>query len=228
MAEPQSVVVVESPAKAKTIGQFLGSGYIVEASIGHVRDLPRSAKDVPESDKKDKWKKLGVDVDHEFHPFYIVPEEKKPQITKLKGLLKEASELYLATDEDREGEALGRLPAMLKRIRRSVPTRVIFLEADDAVIQRRFSETRRPHPLGTGQSMAKSIRRERERLAPTTQALLAPPKPSAVRTCATGCLPAGPGGLAGNIARSSGATLGGSSRRWPSPGKLAPSSGSAG
>ena len=100
------LVIVESPAKARTIAGYLGSGYVVESSIGHIRDLPRDASDVPAAIKGEKWGRLGVDVDHDFTPYYVVSRDKKPQMTKLKGLLKEASELYLATDEDREGEAI--------------------------------------------------------------------------------------------------------------------------
>lgn len=100
------LVIVESPAKAKTIAGYLGSGYVVESSIGHIRDLPRDASDVPAAIKGEKWARLGVDVDNEFTPYYVVSRDKKPHMTKLKGLLKDASELYLATDEDREGEAI--------------------------------------------------------------------------------------------------------------------------
>ncbi|RLT26292.1 MAG: DNA topoisomerase I, partial [Chloroflexi bacterium] len=100
------LVIVESPAKARTIGRFLGPEYIVESSIGHVRDLPSKAAEIPENVKKQPWARLGVDVDHDFAPLYIVPATKKSQVTKLKALLKDADELYLATDEDREGEAI--------------------------------------------------------------------------------------------------------------------------
>ncbi len=100
------LVIVESPAKAKTIAGYLGHGYVVESSIGHIRDLPQSAADIPAKIKGQPWARLGVDVDNEFTPYYVVSRDKKPHITKLKGLLKEASELYLATDEDREGEAI--------------------------------------------------------------------------------------------------------------------------
>src|SRR5688572_5145297 len=104
MAKP--LVIVESPAKARTIARFLGAGYVVESSIGHVRDLPSSAAEIPEELKKQPWARTGVDVDHDFQPLYIVPPGKRAQVKKLKGLLKNASELYLATDEDREGEAI--------------------------------------------------------------------------------------------------------------------------
>jgi DNA topoisomerase-1 len=102
----KSLVIVESPAKARTISRFLGPGYDIEASIGHVRDLPEGAKEVPEQYKKEDWAHLGVDVRHGFEPIYVIPREKAKQVRKLKQLLKGAKDLYLATDEDREGEAI--------------------------------------------------------------------------------------------------------------------------
>src|SRR5213083_1363378 len=96
----KSLVIVESPAKARTISKFLGRDFIVEASIGHVRDLPKGSKEMPEELKKEKWAYLGVNVENDFAPVYIVPAKKKAQVTKLKQLLKEAKDLYLATDED--------------------------------------------------------------------------------------------------------------------------------
>jgi DNA topoisomerase-1 len=100
------LVIVESPAKAKTIGGYLGPGYTVEASIGHIRDLPRNAADVPAAAKGKPWARLGVDTDNDFEPLYVISPDRKQQVTKLKGLVKDADELYLATDEDREGEAI--------------------------------------------------------------------------------------------------------------------------
>jgi DNA topoisomerase-1 len=100
------LVIVESPAKARTIGGYLGDDYVVESSVGHIRDLPNSAADTPASIKDKPWGRLAVDVDNGFTPYYVVPREKKSHIAKLKGLLKDADELYLATDEDREGEAI--------------------------------------------------------------------------------------------------------------------------
>lgn len=102
----KSLVIVESPAKARTISKFLGSGYTVEASIGHIRDLPQGSKEMPAEYKGEKWAYLGVNVDENFAPVYIVPAEKKQQVSKLKQLLKDSKELFLATDEDREGEAI--------------------------------------------------------------------------------------------------------------------------
>jgi DNA topoisomerase-1 len=103
---PKPLVIVESPAKAKTIAGFLGAGFMVESSVGHVRDLPSNAKEVPESVKGEPWANLGVDVDNGFKPLYVVVPGKKDRVTKLRSMLKDASELYLATDEDREGESI--------------------------------------------------------------------------------------------------------------------------
>ena len=100
------LVIVESPTKATKIGGYLGSDYVVESSIGHIRDLPQSAADTPAAIKDKPWGRLGVDVDNGFEPYYVVPRDKKSHIAKLKKLLKDADELFLATDEDREGEAI--------------------------------------------------------------------------------------------------------------------------
>ncbi|MEU9634931.1 type I DNA topoisomerase [Streptomyces tendae] len=99
------LVIVESPAKAKTIKGYLGPGYVVEASVGHIRDLPSGAAEVPEK-YTGEVRRLGVDVEHDFQPIYVVNADKKSQVKKLKDLLKESDELFLATDEDREGEAI--------------------------------------------------------------------------------------------------------------------------
>jgi DNA topoisomerase I len=100
------LVIVESPAKAKTIARFLGSEYVVESSIGHIRDLPRNAGEVPAAYKGTPWARLGVNVDEDFKPLYVISSEKKAQVKRLRTLLADASELYLATDEDREGESI--------------------------------------------------------------------------------------------------------------------------
>ncbi|WP_030199619.1 type I DNA topoisomerase [Streptomyces sp. NRRL S-87] len=99
------LVIVESPAKAKTIKGYLGPGYVVEASVGHIRDLPNGAAEVPEK-YTGEVRRLGVDVEHDFQPIYVVNADKKAQVRKLKELLAESDELFLATDEDREGEAI--------------------------------------------------------------------------------------------------------------------------
>src|SRR5262245_37295263 len=100
------LVIVESPKKAQMLGDFLGDDYVVESSIGHIRDLPQSAADTPAKIKDKPWGRLAVDVENGFEPYYVVPRDKKSHIAKLKSLLKDADELYLATDEEREGEAV--------------------------------------------------------------------------------------------------------------------------
>jgi DNA topoisomerase-1 len=100
------LVIVESPTKARMIGGFLGPGYTVEASSGHIRDLPRNAADVPAKYKGESWARLGVDTEHDFEPLYVITADRKQQVSKLKALVKDADEIYLATDEDREGEAI--------------------------------------------------------------------------------------------------------------------------
>ncbi|NKI41574.1 type I DNA topoisomerase [Streptomyces physcomitrii] len=99
------LVIVESPAKAKTIKGYLGPGYVVEASVGHIRDLPNGAAEVPDK-YTGEVRRLGVDVEHDFQPVYVVNADKKAQVKKLKDLLRDSDELFLATDEDREGEAI--------------------------------------------------------------------------------------------------------------------------
>src|SRR6195952_1896097 len=121
------LVIVESPAKARTIEGYLGRGYVVESSIGHIRDLPQSAADIPAKLKGESWARLGVDVEHDFEPVYVVSRDKKAHMTKLKGLLKDADELYLATDEDREGEAIAW--HLLDELKPKVPVhRMVFHE----------------------------------------------------------------------------------------------------
>ena len=101
------LVVVESPTKARTISKFLPKGFQVEASMGHVRDLPASASQIPAKLKSEKWARLGINVDDNFEPLYVIPSDKKKIVKKLKDALKDADELYVATDEDREGESIG-------------------------------------------------------------------------------------------------------------------------
>ena len=129
------LVIVESPAKARTISGFLGPGYVVESSIGHIRDLPNNASEVPAKYKGESWGRLGVNVDDGFKPVYVVPADKKKQITKLKALLKDADELYLATDEDREGEAIAW--HLLDELKPTVPVRrMVFHEiTPDAIAE---------------------------------------------------------------------------------------------
>jgi DNA topoisomerase I len=128
------LVIVESPAKARTIAGYLGRGYVVESSYGHIRDLPNGASEVPAKYKGQPWARLGVDVDNGFTPLYVVPREKKAQITKLKALLKQADELFLATDEDREGEAIAW--HLLDELKPKVPVwRMVFHEITRQAIQ---------------------------------------------------------------------------------------------
>lgn len=135
------LVIVESPAKAKTIAGYLGSGYVVESSIGHIRDLPQSASDIPASIKGEKWARLGVDVDNDFTPYYVVSSDKKSHMTKLKKLLKDASELYLATDEDREGEAIAW--HLQEELKPKVPVhRMVFHEITKQAIQNAVANPR--------------------------------------------------------------------------------------
>src|SRR3954463_10322511 len=138
---PKPLVIVESPAKAKTIARILGSDFIVESSIGHIRDLPRNAADVPPEFKGLAWARDGVDPENDFKPLYIVPKEKKDQVRKLRNLLKEADELYLATDEDREGESISwHLQEVLAP---SVPVRrMVFHEITQQAIERAVREFR--------------------------------------------------------------------------------------
>src|SRR6202165_2341373 len=139
MANP--LVIVESPAKAKTIAGFLGSDYRVESPIGHIRDRPRNAADVPAAYKGEAWARLGVDVDNDFKPLYVVSREKKDQVKKLKALLKDASELYLATDEDREGESIAW--HLLEVLNPRVPVkRMVFHEITRSAIEHAVEDWR--------------------------------------------------------------------------------------
>jgi DNA topoisomerase-1 len=121
------LVIVESPRKARTIAGFLGKGYTVESSIGHIRDMPDRAAEIPTKYRGEAWARLGVDVDHDFEPLYVVNSDKKQQVTKLKALLKDADELLLATDEDREGEAIAW--HLMEELKPRVPAkRMVFHE----------------------------------------------------------------------------------------------------
>lgn len=136
-----TLVIVESPTKAKTIRGYLPAGYQVEASMGHVRDLPQSASDIPASVKGEAWAKLGVNVDSAFEPLYIVPKDKKKVVKELKAALKTADELVLATDEDREGESISW--HLLQVLKPKVPTkRMVFHEITEEAIQDALSNCR--------------------------------------------------------------------------------------
>jgi DNA topoisomerase-1 len=135
------LVIVESPAKARTISGFLGDGYVVESSIGHIRDLPRNAAEVPTSHKAEPWARLGVDTENDFKPLYVVPKDKKDQVKKLKKLLEKASELYLATDEDREGESIAW--HLLETLNPKVPVkRMVFHEITPHAIEEAIANSR--------------------------------------------------------------------------------------
>jgi DNA topoisomerase-1 len=135
------LVIVESPAKAKTIAGYLGPGYVVEASIGHIRDLPRNAADVPPKYKGESWARLGVDVERDFEPLYVVSPDRKQQVAKLKELVKTASELYLATDEDREGEAIAW--HLIQTLKPTIPVRrMVFHEITRSAIEHAVNTTR--------------------------------------------------------------------------------------
>jgi DNA topoisomerase-1 len=135
------LIIVESPRKARMISGFLGDGYVVESSIGHIRDLPRNAADVPAKYKGESWARLGVDVDHGFEPLYVVSADHRQQVTKLKDLLKDATELYLATDEDREGEAIAW--HLVQTLKPQVPIRrMVFHEITPEAIRRAVENPR--------------------------------------------------------------------------------------
>ena len=128
------LVIVESPTKARKIAGYLGPNYIVESSRGHIRDLPRAAADVPAKYKSEPWARLGVNVDADFEPLYIVSPDKKSTVTELKGLLKDVDELYLATDGDREGEAIAW--HLLETLKPRVPVkRMVFHEITEPAIR---------------------------------------------------------------------------------------------
>ncbi|MEU8758573.1 type I DNA topoisomerase [Streptomyces sp. NPDC048659] len=153
------LVIVESPAKAKTIKGYLGPGYVVEASVGHIRDLPSGAAEVPEK-YTGEVRRLGVDVDHDFQPIYVVNADKKAQVRKLKELLAESDELFLATDEDREGEAIAwHLQEVLKP---KVPVhRMVFHEITKDAIQQAVAN---PRELNKRMVDAQETRRILDRL----------------------------------------------------------------
>jgi DNA topoisomerase-1 len=127
------LVIVESPTKARKLAGYLGANYIVESSRGHIRDLPRAAADVPAKYKSQPWARLGVNVDEDFEPLYIISPEKKSTVTELKGLLKDVDELYLATDGDREGEAIAW--HLLETLKPRIPIkRMVFHEITEQAI----------------------------------------------------------------------------------------------
>ena len=159
-AATSALVIVESPTKAKTIRKYLGSDYVVEASMGHVRDLATSAAEIPAEHKGKPWARLAVDVDNGFKPIYVVPSEKKKVVSELKKALKGADVLYLATDEDREGEAIGW--HLLEVLKPKVPVhRLVFHEITEKAIKGALNT---PRELDLGLVNAQETRRILDRL----------------------------------------------------------------
>ena len=154
------LVIVESPTKARKIAGYLGSNYIVESSRGHIRDLPRNAADVPAKYKSEPWARLGVDVDHNFEPLYIISPEKKSTVAELKDLLKNVDELYLATDGDREGEAIAW--HLLETLKPRIPVkRMVFHEITEPAIR---AAAEHPRELDNALVDAQETRRILDRL----------------------------------------------------------------
>ena len=153
-------MIVESPAKARTIAGYLGKGYVVESSIGHIRDMPDKAAEIPAKYRGEPWARLGVDVDHDFEPLYVVNADKKQQVSKLKQLLKDADELLLATDEDREGEAIAW--HLLEELKPKVPARrMVFHEITPEAIAQAVAH---PREMDDGLVEAYQTRRVLDRL----------------------------------------------------------------
>jgi DNA topoisomerase-1 len=154
------LVIVESPAKARTIAGYLGRGYVVESSIGHIRDMPDKAAEIPAKYRKESWARLGVNVDEGFEALYVVPADKKSQVAKLKQLLAGADELLLATDEDREGEAIAW--HLLEELKPKVPVhRMVFHEITPEAIAQAVAN---PRDLDNGLVDAYQTRRVLDRL----------------------------------------------------------------
>jgi DNA topoisomerase I len=154
------LVIVESPSKARTIAGYLGQGYVVESSVGHIRDMPDSAADIPAKYKGEPWARLGVNVDDNFQALYVVHNDKRQQVALLKSLLKDADELFLATDEDREGEAIAW--HLLEELKPKIPTsRMVFHEITPEAIARAIAN---PQELNQGKVDAYQARRVLDRL----------------------------------------------------------------
>jgi len=157
---PKPLVIVESPAKARTLSRFLGKDYQVEASYGHIRDLPESAAEVPKEIKGKPWGRMGVDTDGDFTPHYVVPADKKKYVQALKTALKDASEVILATDPDREGESISwHLQQILKpkvKVRR-----IVFHEITEEAIKASLAEA---HDVDENLVRAQESRRILDRL----------------------------------------------------------------
>ncbi|MFC4639689.1 type I DNA topoisomerase [Deinococcus hohokamensis] len=156
----RTLVIVESPAKARTIEKYLGKGYAVESSIGHIRDLPKSASDIPEKYKGKAWARLGLDVENDFQPLYVVAPEKKGHVAKLRKLAAEADEIILATDDDREGESIAW--HLYQELKPKVPVkRMVFHEITKEAIQAAIAH---PRQIDTNLVEAQEARRALDRL----------------------------------------------------------------
>jgi DNA topoisomerase I len=154
------LVIVESPSKARTIAGYLGKGYVVESSVGHIRDMPDRAAEIPAKYRGEPWARLGVNVDHNFEPLYVVHSDKRQQVAKLRSLLKDADELLLATDEDREGEAIAW--HLLEELKPKVPhSRMVFHEITPEAIARAIAN---PRQVDEGLVDAYQARRVLDRL----------------------------------------------------------------
>src|SRR6478736_290189 len=156
----KTLVIVESPTKARTLERFLGDQYSVKSSFGHVRDLPDSASQVPEEIKKKKWGRIGVDTDGDFKPYYVVPEDKRKNVAELKAALKGASAVMLATDPDREGESISW--HLLEVLKPKVPVkRIVFHEITKKAVEQAIAEA---HELDDNLVRAQESRRILDRL----------------------------------------------------------------
>ncbi|HEY3962840.1 MAG TPA: type I DNA topoisomerase, partial [Gaiellaceae bacterium] len=154
------LVIVESPAKARTIAGYLGPDYMVESSIGHIRDLPNNASEIPAAQKGEAWARLGVNVDRDFEPLYVVDSRKKKVVADLKAKLKQADELLLATDEDREGEAIAW--HLMQVLKPTIPVRrMVFHEITKPAIERALEQ---PRPIDEKLVDAQETRRILDRL----------------------------------------------------------------
>ena len=154
------LIIVESPTKAKTIRKFLGKSCKVLACMGHVRDLPRKAAEIPANVKKEKWARLGVNVEKNFTPLYVIPSQKAKTIAELKRALKDADSLYLATDEDREGESISW--HLIEVLKPKIPTkRMVFHEITASAIKEAFES---PRELNMQLVQAQETRRILDRL----------------------------------------------------------------
>src|ERR1700685_3758654 len=154
------LVIVESPAKARTIAGYLGKDYVVESSIGHIRDMPDKAAEIPAKYRGEPWARLGVNIDADFEPLYVVNADKRQQVSKLKNLLRDADELLLATDEDREGEAIAW--HLLEELKPKVPARrMVFHEIPPEAIAEAVAH---PREMDEGLVEAYQTRRVLDRL----------------------------------------------------------------